>query len=182
MIEKINNHREQALKRLLEQYKDKPNFIEMITIYTKQIQEIENMFFDLLEKRGIDEAEGAQLDGIGTILNQSRIGLSDDNYRGLLYSKIAEYNSEGTIEDILNIARLVIRADSYELQEYYPASFILTAVNPNPLIPEIYINNAIRKARPVCIEFNVVYTPVSNVFRFDTIGYGFDKGKFSKVI
>ena len=60
------------------------------------IQDLETTFCDLLEKRlGIYEASGFQLDQIGTIVGQERLGFDDDFYRILLLARIGANISNG---------------------------------------------------------------------------------------
>ena len=119
----INNHVDQALERLLEQFNDKAKMASVITALTEQIQQLENAFDDLFMKRTIALAEGRVLDDIGTIVGQPRLGFSDERYRSLLLAKIGENVSQGDIERIISIAKLLIGANLVHLQEWFPAGF-----------------------------------------------------------
>ena len=59
-------------KHLLGQFAGKPVFEAFLTAIGGELNELEQMFTDLRDKRWIDTAEGAQLDGIGEIVNQNR--------------------------------------------------------------------------------------------------------------
>ena len=61
-IDKITTHQSDALRRLLEQYKNKPNLANFIKVYADQIQEVETLACDLFTSRTVDGAVGAQLD------------------------------------------------------------------------------------------------------------------------
>jgi hypothetical protein len=65
--------------------------------------------WDCIWKRGIDTAEGVQIDAIGAIVGRPRNGVSDDEiYRRYCRAQISANKSSGIIEDILTIARLVV--------------------------------------------------------------------------
>lgn len=61
-----------AISRLAYQFKESPNLRNFILITINQGQQIQNALFDLLNKRDLDTAEGAQLDVIGRIVGQNR--------------------------------------------------------------------------------------------------------------
>lgn len=71
-------------------------------------QEIENALQQLLTLRGVDTAEGAQLDVLGRVVGQLRNGMVDDDYRRLIRARISVNRSKGTIADVLTVADLVV--------------------------------------------------------------------------
>ena len=115
MIEKITDHAEQALNRLLEQYKGKTNLINFIQVYTKQVQDIEDALepFDLL--LDIASQSGQQLDEIGDIVVQPRLGNTDARYRILLYTKIGINTSKGESPKVIEIFKILTEADHVHL-------------------------------------------------------------------
>ena len=60
MATKINDHIQQALDRLLEQYRNKPRIEGLISCFTEQIQDLEDVIFDLPEDLTIETAVGVQ--------------------------------------------------------------------------------------------------------------------------
>lgn len=68
----MSDHTESMKKHLLGQFTGKPVFEAFLTAIGGELNELEQMFTDLRDKRWIDTAEGAQLDGIGEIVNQNR--------------------------------------------------------------------------------------------------------------
>ena len=57
---------------LLAQFANKPIFYAILDAFGAELDEVSKAFTDLKEKRWIDTGEGAQLDGIGQIVNQPR--------------------------------------------------------------------------------------------------------------
>lgn len=55
------------------QFKDKPILGSLLIALGGELDELKQVFSDLEQKRWIDTGEGAQLDGIGTIVDRERI-------------------------------------------------------------------------------------------------------------
>lgn len=65
----------------------------------------------VLTQRRVDNAVGAQLDVIGAIVGRPRNGVADDEiYRRYCRAQILTNKSDGTIPDILDVARAVLGA------------------------------------------------------------------------
>jgi hypothetical protein len=97
----------------------------MIAMFGNQTQDFENAARKLLYNISIDKSEGVQLDNIGTIVNQSRLGYNDTYYRILLKVKIGVNISEGEIERILTLWKLLAGTDNVKLIELFPAKIKL---------------------------------------------------------
>lgn len=167
MVEKITDHEARAKARLITQYKNSVNIEKIISIYAKKIQEIEDQAFKLLDERSIDTAVGYNLDVLGIILNEPRIGLSDDDYRLLLKAKIAQNVSEGTIEDIIGIFRMLLRPEQIYLNEVYPAGFELTSVGATmPITSNERVKEAIRRAKAAGVQIVDIKVVNENEFAF----------------
>ena len=67
-----SNRTESMENHLIGQFQGKQILQAIIEALGEELNELEQAFSDLREKRWIDTAEGVQLDGIGTIINQSR--------------------------------------------------------------------------------------------------------------
>ncbi len=123
-ITKITTHVNDARKRLLEQYKNKPHVEGTLEAINNQVQEIENTGWDLKENRSLDTATGVQLDGIGEIVNLERpTGMSDTEYRIRLKAQIQILISNGEPETIIRIFQLLSGATSIHLIELELASY-----------------------------------------------------------
>lgn len=82
----------------------------------------------VLTQRSIDNAVGVQLDAIGKRVGRAREGVTDDEiYRRFVRAQISANKSDGLIEDILTITRLVVDDDAAALVNYNTgaAAFIL---------------------------------------------------------
>jgi hypothetical protein len=127
-VTKIDNHLQQALERVLEQYKDKPRIVFLLSQFVQQVQDLEDTLIDMLDKTWINTAEGAQLDELGILLNTTRGGFSDAVFRTRLNAAIVRYTSSGRPEQVLSAISLLSQAGTVILEELYPAEVRLTAI------------------------------------------------------
>lgn len=125
----ITNHIAQALERLLEQYKHKPNIAAVLTIYAQQIQDLEDLMQPLFTERALANASGIQLDYVGSIVGQAREGLSDPEYRIQILVKIGKNLSEGEPERVIDIFKLLTQSEYVHLMNLNDASIALMTLN-----------------------------------------------------
>lgn len=110
-----------ALNRLLYGFQgaDQPNIQAIISTLSAQAEELEAMFLDLCSET-IDTAVGAQLDGLGRVVGELRLGRSDVDYRAAIQSRIVINKGNATIEDILFVMGSVLPA-GFPMQLTEPA-------------------------------------------------------------
>jgi hypothetical protein len=98
------------------------NFKKLITaLITNQMQDLENKSRELFFRLDINRMEGAQLDKIGEIIGQNRLGYNDTFYRILIKVKIGINNSEGELERIITLWKLLTSSTYVEVRERFPA-------------------------------------------------------------
>jgi hypothetical protein len=172
---KITNHVQQALQRLLQQYKGKARIEGFYTSFVEQIQDLEDAIYALDAGRQLyngtsTPAVGEQLDQIGTIVGISRNGLSDAEYLLFIFGKIAENFSDSTIPTILSVIGYVFQAPEVKIQEVYPAGIAIEILG-SPIDPSLYdiaiglVQAALGAG--VSIVFAAV-SPTVNTFRFES--------------
>jgi len=113
---RITDHVEAAKARLISQFRSpKPVLHGMMESYVEQLQELEDVLWDVINHRLLDPApgesvgaEGVQLDVLGKIVGQPRLGLSDSGYRSAIKLKIRVNRSRGSNVDLLEILRLAM--------------------------------------------------------------------------
>lgn len=97
-----------ALGRLPAYLADGQRRREWITAIVEQIQELEDAALAVYAQRHLDVAEGAQLDQLGALVGEPRAGLEDADYRRRIRARIAHNRSQGLVEDVIRIARLIV--------------------------------------------------------------------------
>jgi hypothetical protein len=129
-IDHITDHDARAKARLVEQFKRQANFLAFFTIAVRQVQDLEDAFFDFLTAFILDNAVGAQLDLLGRIVGQLRGGLDDTTYRLYLRARIKANRSSGTLPELLEIIRLICPPTAtIQAIRYQPAAVIFSIDN-----------------------------------------------------
>ena len=146
---------------------------------TNQNNDIEEMFFDLLTKRSIDNATGINLDIIGKIIGLSRYsGQTDTSYRLDLKAWVKYLFSQGEINTLTFVLQNLTDSVNVILEEYFPGAVIMffdgTILNADNL-HNIMDNTAAGGIRLDLIWFD------SDRFRYDS-GPGFDIGLYAFAI
>ena len=124
-IDKIEDHKERALKRLVEQDRSAENFRKIVETAAERYQGLEEVGYALLTERNIFDAVGSQLNGIGEIVGEPRLGRTDETYREAINVRITINQSGGEPERIIEFFRRIAGADQVLYQEVYPAKIEL---------------------------------------------------------
>jgi hypothetical protein len=126
MTDKIITHIDDALLRIIEQYKCSESMKAIVTALTEQVQIIEDESFGLFSRLDLANATGVLLDQYGTIIGLDRNGLDDDTYRLFLFAKIGQNTSNGEPERVIDNYKLLSGSSSVQLQEFFPAGIGLS--------------------------------------------------------
>jgi hypothetical protein len=123
----------QARSRLIEQFKNKPNLQLLLDSFIESFQELEYVYGDLYTERWLDEAVGAQLDGLGDIVGPDREGRDDDIYRELIRIFTSVNMSSGEWEILLTIVKEITYGTEVRIRGMFPAR--LTLFSNGPIVP-----------------------------------------------
>ena len=121
-VDQITDHRARAVARVVEQYRDADNLKGLIGLGADRTQELESVFYAVLTETDLDTAEGDNLDGIGEIAGEPRLGRSDTEYRDAIKERIGLNRSSGQPEVIIEFIISETGATRVVWQEDYPAS------------------------------------------------------------
>lgn len=159
-LAKITDFVDRMKAKVLQQYKDPethPVIHALIEALAAEVQELEDASYDVYLKRTIAAAEGIQLDKIGGALKCYRGGADDETYRRRIYIRIAQLNSEGTVEDVISIFMLMTGATRVRIIEG-EAYFILEGlINSFSFdFDTALVANAVRAAKSAGVGCDVV--------------------------
>ncbi len=153
---------------------------QLIAILIAPFQVLENTLQDLLTQRAVDTAIGAQLDRLGVIVGQPRLGLLDDAYRIYIRARIATNRSNGTTEDLIKIAKLIINDPTALITARNEGTAtvrvtigVITVTDALGDILFTFLSQAVSAGVRIVVEWSES-TP-SATFTFDA-GPGFDTG------
>jgi hypothetical protein len=128
-----------ALARLASQFAESPKLRALLAQIVGPLEVIETNADDLKDKRWIDTAVGAQLDGLGTIVGEGREGRNDDDYREALRFRVFINISKGTPPDVIHALAFLTKADDVQYMESWPATVFLycDGYSANKLLPDV---------------------------------------------
>lgn len=176
------DHVNTGLARLTEQYKDKPRMKGLLQSYLNQIQDLEDAAWSVMWGYNIYKAVGVQLDTLGAIVGEARQGLTDTEYRAMLFVRILINLCNSTVPEILTIFERFYPGAQYELIQYDYAYFSLRVVGVIPESPSSYrFNQVLQTVKAGGVRADLIYqtVPETEVKKFDTTGQGFDSGKWA---
>lgn len=170
--------------RLAEQFKGLPNLDAFLHAFGDQLNDLEEFYTQLMTLRTLQAAEGTQLDKLGVVLGQGRNALDDSGYRTVLQARIAEYQSNGTIEDVIEVLLVLGGASSVLVVESFPARFQAYPLGLNSPVSNADIATAINQIKLAGVGADVfIPSPSLPQFTFDhavdASHAGFDAGHLS---
>lgn len=117
IVSLIDTHVEDALDRLLQQYRGKPRYTALLRSITQGLQNVENATFRIDADRRLSNATGVQLDALGEIIGLSRNGADDRTYFFRLLAQVAQNYSDGTGPALINIVTTLFQAQACFLKD-----------------------------------------------------------------
>jgi hypothetical protein len=93
----------------------------LVSAFPDEIAELELVFDQLRNERSIDTAVGVQLDRLGDIVGELRLGRSDDAYRRALRLRVFINISKGRPSDLIYAVKEGSQASVVQYFESYPA-------------------------------------------------------------
>jgi hypothetical protein len=116
-VTKITDYEQRMHDDALGQFWDSPVVQAIMNAIAIEIQRFEDVAYDFLTKRLLDNAVGDILDRIGKIARVQRLGRSDDDYRLIIQVAIAARDSDGGAEQLIWIASNLVGEDVQYVQE-----------------------------------------------------------------
>ena len=149
--EEITDHVDAAIGRLTSQYEKADRLKALIRVDSERVQELESAAYSLLTERWIPEAVGQQLNELGAISGEPRLGRSDSDYRDAIQLRVRLNRGGGEPELILTYARVLFGTDDVRLDELYPAKL------------EIFVNADVTEQQAQLIR-RVVGAGIGSIF------------------
>lgn len=113
------------LPKLAGQFENSPKLKAMVSAILSFFDDLETEADLLKTERWIDTAVGAQLDGCGYIVGESRNGMSDDDYRDAIRYRIFVNVSGATPTTFIQAIKFLTDPTDSQYLEAYPATAML---------------------------------------------------------
>jgi hypothetical protein len=149
------------------------NVQELIRILVAPADRFEAAAQAVLVGFRLDDAVGAQLETLGSLVGQPRAGLNDDDFRRFIRARILTTRSSGTIDEILTILDLVLGDPAAILTfvDEWPAAFSvqITGTVVDPDMADILVS-FLRAAASAGVRALLEPTldPEANLLHFDS--------------
>lgn len=179
MIDLITTHVQDSIDRLLYQFQDKAKIEGLVEANSQQIQQLEDVLYSMINGRTLQAATGATLDRWGNVLDELRLGDSDQNFRSRLFFKVIRNIASGTPEEMIQIYSDLMQAGLVQLQEVYDGNVVLIAHNAQNVPSLTYAKELVQAVAPAGVRVAYLQFGTSpNPFVFathpDPLARGFD--------
>jgi hypothetical protein len=153
-----------GLARLPQQFRETEKLKALVEVLLQHFQDAEDALWGLQTLRWLDTATGAQLTELGELVGEPRAHTDDDVYRLWVKARILVNRSNGKPEELLHILALLEPDATTDINEYYPAFYLLTVLAPAADPAELAA--IMREAKPAGVGTGLVYSdlPASEVF------------------
>lgn len=107
------------------------NIEKMIASFAPQLQELEQVFFDILDAVLLTTT-GKRLDVLGALVGAGRsTSADDDEYRTTIRARILINKSSGTLPELLEIVALLLGPGiPLDFEQEFPAGYTIFALEP----------------------------------------------------
>lgn len=105
------DHVERGLAKLTERWRNSATIKGWLTSYLRRVQEVEDLLWQIIDTRVLDNCVGTQLDLWGAFADYPRFTADDDIYRAALKGRLMALRSNGSIPDLIKIVQLVLGVD-----------------------------------------------------------------------
>jgi hypothetical protein len=148
----------------------KPRVTSIVYATAAQIQELEDVAWDVLNRRVLGTATAAQLETLGEIVGEARLGRTDAEYEVAIRGRILANRSNGHRSDLLRLLELMRPGESYRFFEG-SASIVIESDDDSHDIDRVvldFLRDA--KAAGVDLQMTALAGAVSDTFRFSDSG------------
>lgn len=180
-VTKIIDYQQRLRDDMLSQFFGDPVHEAISDAIALEYQRFENVAYDVLTKRLLENAVGDILDVIGRIARVDRLGRTDDDYRKIIQVAIASRDSDGGAEQIIWIASQLVDAP-VQYVRISAAAFELHYESDDTLSDDLKEEaiNLINQATPAGVWWRLIATESTDGARYDEDTYG--AGTYGTVI
>lgn len=135
-----------------------------------EVQEVEDVLFQLLLQRSVDTAVGAQLDTLGAIVGIDREGRSNTEYRQSILVQIQINNTGGQEAALAALLEDLVNPVTIDIVEVFPAGLDIAIDETGVTIGTIQL---LRRAVAATVELQFAQVdPGETPFAFDGASFG----------
>lgn len=169
-LSQITDLAARAAARVLSQYKSKPKFMALVNGVTGMVQQVEDALWAIVAQLDTAQAQGTWLDYLGNFVGEARAGANDAAYRLFIVARIIANKSQGTVEDVIGVIKIVTLLNVFPVARKTPASlevFLDGYAMAEPVRTRLM--QLLRRTRAGGVRLMVIYSPDAtdtNMFLF----------------
>ncbi len=129
-LQYIIDHEEVATHKLAPPFWGKPFVAWVLLAFIRELQLLEDTFWDILESRTLENADLVRLKVLGKIVGQPRHGFDTESYRTLIEARALANVSRGRASDLLAVLALLLGEGDFVLLAIGNATLYVTALQP----------------------------------------------------
>lgn len=144
----IADHPAEAVALLTDAHRNQVNTPAILRAMCKRYDRLEAFYWEVIDKRLLDDAVGEQLDFLGDLVGEARNGRVDTRFRAAIRLRIHVNQSKGRVSDIIRFAVLTGAAE-IQYSEGGTASFTLRLYG---IDAPLDIAALLKRARPAGVQ------------------------------
>ena len=151
---------DRASQLLTTQWDNSPKVQGLLKSFAENLHLVEDVFFQLLNERGISTAIGEQLDVLGRLTGELRYGRGDDRYRLAIGNRANINRSNGTAPELLSFLSGLTATNNVKLWEHLSGDIhLFTDSNPSP-----FVAHALKDAASAGIHVRLMFDILGDSF------------------
>jgi hypothetical protein len=170
-LEPITQHVELGLLSLTDCFWGKPRIGAWLASYLREVQTLEDLFWEILDARTLENANLARLIVIGKLIGQARHGFELEDFRTVIRARAIANRSDGTGPALGRVLVALLGAGNFDF--YFTGPACMTVVLPDETTEEAVrmVREVLPFARAAGLQINLIYTLVAaaETFIWDSI-------------
>jgi microcompartment protein CcmK/EutM len=163
-LEYIRDHEEISARKLAPPFWGKPFVAWVLLAFMREIQAVEDTFWDILESRTLENADLTRLKVLGKLVGQPRHGFDLEDYRTLIAARAIANVSQGRASDLLAALNIILGAGDYVLVAIGNATLFLSALNPIDATGFAMVEEILPDTRAAGVGLQFLYSSSADVF------------------
>jgi hypothetical protein len=163
-LQYIRDHEEVSARKLAPPFWGKPNVAWVLLAFIRELQTLEDNFWDILESRTLENADLTRLKVLGKLVGQPRHGFDTEDYRILIEARALANVSRGRASDLLAVLNLLLGEGDYVLTAVGNATLHLTALQPIDANGVAMVAEILPDTRAAGVGLQFLYSDSADLF------------------
>jgi hypothetical protein len=163
-LQYIRTHEEIAGRKLAPPFWGKPNVYWVLAAFIRELQFLEDTFWEILESRTLENADLTRIKVLGKLVGQPRHGFDLEDYRTLIAARAIANVSQGRASDLLAVLNLILGEGDYILVAIGNATLFLSALDPIDANSFAMVQEILPDTRAAGVGLQFLYSESADVF------------------